>query len=74
MILIILVPELAHEKTCWPFNCVTKNESSDPIVTDIPPCPHSISPSNRSSFDAQHLHINSGLNLTTVVITAADSE
>ncbi|XP_065217664.1 uncharacterized protein LOC135843633 isoform X2 [Planococcus citri] len=54
------------------LGCLKKNhQSCEPIVSaDIPPCPHSISPSNRSSFDGQHVHI-SNLNPNTIIITAA---
>lgn len=50
-----LVPDDSshHGSKCWLLNCIKKRESVDPIVPDIPTCPHSISPSNRSSFDAQ---------------------
>lgn len=68
-----LVAELSHNTKWWPLNCTKKNkneENTDQVIPEIPTCPHSISTSNRSSFDTQHICISKPTP-TTVIITAA---
>ncbi|XKL60234.1 hypothetical protein PGB90_001250 [Kerria lacca] len=66
-------PEVTDEKKCWPLKCIKKNESLDTVAADIPTCPHSISPSNRSSFDAQHIQIGSSNPIPIIITEAAES-